>query len=192
MKKLMAALLLLVAMSSVASAQPGLPYIGISSDAEGIICQADVTQYVATQVYVLAYLPPDIEGITAAEFRIDNLPTEAMSINTFDWNTDLVIGSPGYGIALAFPDPLMGPLCLLGTISFFPLADFGPDWRMTIMPSNDSGNNIVVDLDFIGHPCSADPFFFTFNCTGALPGGCDCTVGIATEDATWGQIKALY
>lgn len=191
MKKLMAALLLLVAMSSVAAAQ-GDPFIGIYADDAGVSCQANVTQYVSTTVYVMAYLPADIPGMTACEFRIDNLPTAAMSINTFAWNTTLVIGTPDYGIALAFAPALPGPLCLLGTISFFPLQAFPADWRMTIMPSNDSGNLVIVDLDYNEVPCSADPYFFTFNCTGSLPGQCDFTIGVATEDATWGSIKALY
>lgn len=187
MKKLMTALLLLVAMSSVAAAQ--MPSIGIYADDAGVLCEADVAQYVTSTVYVFAYLN-DIPGMTACEFRIDNLPTAAMSINTFTWNTTLVIGTPDYGIALAFAPALPGPLCLLGTIGFFPLQEFPDDWRMTVMPSNDSGNLVIVDLDYNEVP--AEGYFFTFNCTGVLEGGCDCFVGVATEDATWGEIKALY
>jgi len=193
MKKLMAALLLLVAMSSVAAAQV-MPTIGIYADDVANLCEADVLQYVNTTVYVFAYADPEetgITSITAAEFRIDNLPTAAMAITTFNWNTPLVIGSADWDLALAFTPALPGPLALLGTITFFPLSDFGPDWRMEIMPGNDCGCMVLVDQDYNEIPVE-DQHFFTFNCTGGLPFQCLCTPGIATETATWGQIKSLY
>jgi hypothetical protein len=189
MQRLLVALLLLTAMSGVAVAQD--PFIGIYAEDMGVICQANVTQYVPVPVYLIAYLPPSIPGITACEFRIDNLPTSAMAITTYNWNTSLVIGTADYGIALAFAPALPGPLAFLGSISFFPLLDFGWDWRMTIMPSNDSGNLVVVDLDYNEVPCEPD-HWLTFNCTGVLPDGCNCVPFTAAEDATWGQIKALY
>jgi hypothetical protein len=189
MKKLMVALLLVAAVSSVASAQE--PFIGIYADDAAVLCQAPVSVYVSTPVYLFAVLPASIPGITACEFRIDNMPTAAMALTTFNWNTPLVIGNADYGIALAFAPALPGPNAFLGSISFFPLMAWDPDFRMEIMASNDSGNLVVVDLDYNEVP--AEPgHFFTFNCTGGLPGGCDCFIGVATEDATWGQIKALY
>lgn len=191
MKKLMAALLLLVAMSSVAAAQV-MPTIGIYADDAAIICQGDVLQYVSETVYVFAYLPEALGvTITAAEFRIDNLPTAAMAITTYNWNTPLVIGTADWDLALAFTPALPGPTALLGTISFFPLSDFGPDWRMEIMPGNDCGCMVLVNEEYIELPIE-DQHFFTFNCTGGLPFECLCTPGIATANATWGQIKSLY
>lgn len=189
MKKMMVALLLLVAMSSVAAAQD--PFIGLYADDAAVLCQADVSVYVSLPVYVFAILPPEIAGITAAEFRIENLPTEALALTTFNWNTPLVIGTAGYGIALAFAPPLPGPAAFMGSISFFPLMDFGPDFRMKVVPSLDSDNLVVVDLAYNEVPCELN-HIFTFNCTGSLPGGCLCIEGVATEDAAWGQIKALY
>lgn len=189
MKKMMVALLLLVAMSSVAAAQD--PFIGLYADDAAVLCQANVAQYVSVPVYVFAILPPAIPGITAAEFRIANMPTAAMALTTYNWNTPLVIGTADYGIALAFAPALPGPNAYMGSISFFPLMDFGPDFRMEVTTSNDSGNLVVVDLDYNEVPAEAG-HWFTFNCTGGLPGGCDCFLTIATEDATWGQIKALY
>jgi hypothetical protein len=189
MKKLMAALLLLVAMSSVAAAQD--PFIGLYSDDVAVSCQGTAPQYQTSTVYVIATLPETIPGMTACEFRIDNLPTAALAITTFTWNTTLVIGTPGYNLALAFAPALPGPNCLLGTIGFFALADFGADFRMTVAPGLDLDKLVIVDLNYEEIPCEQG-HFFTFNCTGTLPGGCDCTVGVATEDATWGQIKALY
>ena len=191
MQQLLIALLLLVAMSSVAAAQDPMPFIGIYADDTAVICQADVFQYVSVPVYLFAILPPSIPGITAAEFRIDNLPTAGMGITTYNWNTPLVIGSADYGIALAFAPALPGPNAFLGSISFFPLAAWPEDFRMEIMASLDSGNLVVVDLNYNEVPCEPG-HWFTFNCTGSLPSGCDCTYSNAAEDATWGQIKALY
>jgi len=189
MKRLLIAALLLTSLCSVALAQD--PFIGIYAAALGLLCNANVTQYVSVPVYLIAILPPEIPGITAAEFRIDNLPTSAMALATYNWNTPLVIGNADYGIALAFSPSLPGPLAPLGSISFFPLTDWPWDWRVEVMASNDSGNLVVVDLDYNEVPCEPG-HWLTFNCTGALPGGCDCYPPIAVEDATWGQIKALY
>lgn len=189
MQRIAIALLLLIATSGVAAAQD--PFIGIYADDVAVLCQADVTQYVSVPVYLFAILPPEIPGITAAEFRIDNLPDAAMALTTYNWNTPLVIGNAGYGIALAFAPALPGPTAFLGSISFFPLTAWPDDWRMEIMASNDSGNLVVVDLDYNEVPCEPS-HWLTFNCTSSLPWGCECSPIVAVEDATWGQIKALY
>ncbi len=191
MKKLMAALLLLVAMSSIAAAQEAQPFIGIYADDAAVLCEASVAQYVSTTVYVFAVVPESITVIPAVEFRIDNLPTAAMALLTYNWNTTLVIGTPGWDLALAFSPSLPGPVALLGTISVFPLADFGPDWRMTVAAGNDCDCLVIVDQDYNEIPAEPN-HFFTFNCTGALEYGCNCQPTIATDNATWGQIKALY
>lgn len=189
MPRLLIACLLLIAVSGVALAQD--PFIGIYADDAAVLCQADVTQYVSVPVYLFAILPPSIPGITACEFRIDNLPTSAMALTTYNWNTPLVIGTADYGIALAFAPALPGPSAFLGSISFFPLMAWPNDWRVEVMASNDSGNLVVVDLDYIEVPC--EPWhWLTFNCTASLPWGCECSPIVAIEDATWGQIKALY
>ena len=189
MKKMMAALLLLVAMSSVAAAQ-GQPFIGLYADDTAVLCEADLTPFVPMNVYVFAYLQ-DIPAITAAEFRVDNLPGVAQAIITPTWNTTLVIGTLGYDLALAFTPALTGPVALLGTLQFLALSDLGADWRMTVMPGLDCNCLVVVDTDYVEHACEPD-HFLTLNCTGALDYGCNCQPTIATEDATWGQIKALY
>lgn len=189
MKKMMVALLLLVAVSGVASAQ--VPFIGIfAEDTAPQTCFVDVATYVTTSAYVFAVLPPEVTLITAAEFRIDNLPDASLAITTPIWNTPLVIGDAGYGIALAFTPALAGPNAFLGQLDFFALADFGPDFRMTVMASLDSDKLVVVDDLY--EEVVAEGGFFTFNCIGGLPGGCDCEEGIAADDANWGSIKALY
>ena len=157
----------------------GNPFLGVYADELAVICYSDQFQYQSAAVYVSALLPPWLPGITAAEFSIDNLPaTGPRGIRTDLWNTDLVIGEPGYGVALAFSPPLGGPIAILGTLEFFELEDswIGQDHRLEVAPSQDSGNLVVVGVDFVEYFC--EPGHFTFNCTGAL-GDCDCNVATA-------------
>ena len=185
MKKMMIALLLLVAISSVASAQV-IPFIGMYADAQVVDCFVDVVTYETTSVHFYAVLPPEITAITAAEFSVANLPDAAMAITTPAWNTPLVIGEAGYGIALAFSPALPGPNAYLGALNFFALVDFPADWGMEVLASNDSGLLVVVDNNF--DTIDADGGLFTFNCSG----GCECEDTIATDDTTISSIKALY
>lgn len=185
MKKMMIALLLLVAFSTVASAQA--PFIGMFADDQAVICHNDLVTYQTTTVYFYAILPVDLVAITAVEFRVEGLLGAADALVTPAWNTPLAIGDLGYGIALAFSPALAGPNAFLGTVGFFGLADIGPDVVMSVLESNDSGVRVVVDDAYNTIP--ADGGIFTFNCT---TGDCLCTEGTATEDSSWGSIKALY
>lgn len=193
MKTLLAAALLLVAFSGIAVAQYQ-PFIGIYDDPENAHCQADIALYTSVTVYFLAYLPPPIQAMTAAEFRVSNLPGADMAVMTPFWGTELVIGDLGYGLALAWSPPLPGPVAQMGSVSFFSIQDFGDDYRITVMPSISSGNLLIVDENFDEIACSEMPTWFTFNCTGSLQGGCWCplSIPVAVDDASWGQIKALY
>ncbi len=185
MKKMMIALLLLVAISSIASAQQD-PFIGMYADDSAAVCHIDLPVYVTTSVYFYASIG-SIPAITAAEFSASNLPVAADALVTPNWNTPLVIGDLGYGIALAFSPAVPGPDAFLGTVDFFALNDLGPDFVMEIMASNDSGLLVVVDDVFETIP--ADGGMFTFNCG---TGNCECEDTIATDDATISSIKALY
>lgn len=189
MKKLLVALMLL-AMSSVAGAQP---YIGLFADAEGTHCYGDMPIGAAFTIHVMAYVE-DIPAITAAEFRIDNYtgnPGYPISIVTVAWNSDLVVGTIDYGFSIAFPTPQPGPMVPLGTIEYltFDPAWMGQDYVMTTDVTLDSGNLVVVDADFVTIDVGRGTF--TFNCTD--PGLCPCyDESIPTQDASWGSIKALY
>ena len=189
MKKMMVALLFLVAISSVASAQT--PTIGMYAEADvPVLCSADVLAYATTSVYFWAILPPEIAAITACEFAVDNLPDAAMAITTPLWNTGLVIGDVGWNLAQAFSPALAGPNAFLGQLDFFVLNDtLWDDFLMTVIPGNDSGVLVVVDDSYVTHDANVDsPQYFTFNCSAT----CDCVDSIATDDATFSNIKALY
>ena len=148
------------------------PFIGMFSDENAVICHADLNLYSTTTIYFFAVLPPEISAITAAEFRVDNLVDPEYAIVSENWNTDLVIGEPEYGIALAFNPPVPGPIAFLGTIDLFGLTDVGPDYVMYVQESNHSGSLVVVDLCY--STINADGGLFTLNCS---TGSCVCTAG---------------
>ncbi|MBN2171624.1 MAG: hypothetical protein JW819_09940 [Candidatus Krumholzibacteriota bacterium] len=190
MKKLMLALLLLVAMSSLASAEN---YIGLFADVDGTYCYGDVEVGVPLVVHVMAMLDPDIEGITAAEFRIDNYPGNPgypIGITTPTWDSPLTVGTLDWGFSIAFSIPQPGPIVHMGTIEFLA---FDPTWIagelvMEVVETNDSGNLVVVDFDYNTIPVSGGQY--TFNCL--VPENCPCIVGVPTQDSSWGSVKALY
>jgi hypothetical protein len=186
MKTVLLAALLVVAAGAATRGQAA-PVLGLYADEEALRCVAGVTPYLNVPVYVVALLSDGVTGLTACEFRIEHLPSPAMATISTRWNSPLVIGELGNGIALAFSPPLTGESAVIGAIDFFPLQDFGPDWVMEVMPSNDSGSLVIVDLDYVLVPCEAD-HGFTFNCSGE----CQCLLGNGNAAATWGQIKALY
>ncbi len=192
MKKIAITLLLILSASSIALGQ-GYPAIGMFSDTDYVFCYEDVEQYLTTTIYVAAYLPPEIDGITAAEFRIDNLPeNDAYGIVTLNWATDLVIGDPWWGIALAFTDPVPGPYAPLGSIDFFMIDPvwIGDDHLMVVAASYDSGLLVVVDDEF--NTIDALGWMFTFNCTDISTCWCEDDISSPVEDSSWGAVKALY
>ncbi|MCB9514625.1 MAG: hypothetical protein H6693_00340 [Candidatus Latescibacteria bacterium] len=149
-------------------------------------------QYTTVPVYFLAQLD-DIGAMSACEFGASGVNLTGMAIATVAWNTTLVIGdimTPD-GVALAFTTPLDAPLAYLGSISYFLLAAVPADHAMEVVPSG-AGNILVVDADTAAEIPAAG-WSCIVNCTpGGVYGSCQCQDGIATEDATWGQIKALY
>jgi len=149
----------------------GNPFLGIFADDLATICELDQQQYVTATAKVSVLLPSWLPAITAAEFRIENLPVSGgEGLVTERWNTVLVIGEPADGIALAFNPPLPGPIAHLGELDFFEIA---PDWigvdhMMEIAASNSSGHLVVVGTDYVEYWCY--PGHFTFNCWSF----CDC------------------
>ena len=188
MKKLMVALLALVAISSLAYAQA--PVIGIFDNDGAVECDGVISQYVNKDIFVYAILT-DIPAITAAEFSISNYVGDlgpACVIVGTAWNTPLVIGTPGYGIALAFSPALPGPNAFLGMISVFLLDALciGDDYEMWVVASQDSDKLVVVDENF--NEVDAHGYRYTFNCSTE----CFCDIVVATSASSWGSVKALF
>jgi hypothetical protein len=186
MKKLIATLLLL-AVSSVALAQ-GVPTIGLYEDPDYTLCFGDIVQYVSKDVYVAAWLPPEIPVMTACEFAVSGLPGPADAIIAENWTTPLVIGDLGFDISLAWAAAQPGPWVLCGTLDFFALIDLGPDVVMQVVEGGACTCLVVVDGDFVEHDAVGGQY--VFNCSD--PANCECFPGTATEDTSWGSLKSLY
>jgi len=188
-KSVIAALALsLFLMAGAASAS----VIGIFGDTDATTCAKVMNaQYTTQTVYVCALLT-DTAAISACEFGATgvNLPP---NIITVLWDTQLVIGNllTPDGVALAFPSPKEAPLAYLGSISYFLLAALPNNHVMQIVPSG-AGNLVVVDAE-TATELPAEGWRLIANCVvGGEYGECLCDATIATEDAAWGQIKALY
>ena len=154
-------------------------HIGLYLDQEAQICQTPLTEsgqiVYARILAVLPDLPPG-GAVTAAEFRLDNLPENLGAPEGMwfvQWNTPLTIGNVEEGIALAFSGGgVPGPIVELGLMTFYSndTVDWvGDDHVVTAMPSV-GGALVIVDQDFNEQPVGGGTF--TFNCTD--PGGCDC------------------
>jgi len=145
----------------------GNPLLGMYADDEATICDMGQNPGVTATVKVSAVLPAWLAGITAAEFRIDNLPVSgANGILSEYWNTYIVSGDPHVGITLTFDPPLDGPIARLGELDFYEINYnwIGLNYLMEI-----AAGARVVGTDFVQYWCN--PGHFTFNCTG----WCDCT-----------------
>ncbi|MBM4118095.1 choice-of-anchor D domain-containing protein [bacterium] len=149
----------------------GSPFMGLYADYYASVCFMDQEPYEIATVKVSVLLPEWLPAITAAEFAIENLPYSGADgqVNAY-WNTNLVIGDPHTGIALAFQPALSGPIAQLGELDFYEINDdwIGDHYIMQVTESA-SGHLVVVGTDYVEYWCNAG--HFTFNCWG----WCDCT-----------------
>jgi hypothetical protein len=192
MKKLLTLIALIALIALTAGVAGADTYIGLFGQPHAVDCFSDTGAFTTTTVHVVVWVDVDFSGqISAVEFFIDNLPeTSASGIVTENWNTPLKIGYLGYGIALAFADPLQGPLAYVGSIDFYTVdpAWIPADYVMAVRPSRSSSTLAIVDQDGIAFPVEGGQF--TFNCSD--PGACDCLETVAVDDASWSSVKALY
>lgn len=189
MKRLMATLFIL-ALAGVASAQYETSFIGIAADEAHTICYGDIGVYVPFTTYYNVYIMDDINGVTGAEFAVGNLPPVSPNIVVIPTWYGLVIGDLGVGISIALTTPGIGPLVPLGNVQYIQfVAEIPADHQLAVIETLDSGNRIITDLDNVEIDVAGG--FFTFNCSDPLH--CVCVEeGTATEDASWGAVKALY
>lgn len=189
MRKMLMAFIILSLSAGFALADT---YIGMFAEPHAINCYGNTSAYATTTVHYVVWVDVDFTGqISAAEFYIDNYPESGtLGIVTENWATPLKIGTAGYGIALAFPDPLQGPLAYLGSVDFFPTdpAWLPADYTMVIRPSRSSDTLAIVDELGIVFPVGGGQF--TFNCS--TPGSCDCLETVAVDETSWSSVKSLY
>ena len=189
MKTIVTALAIML-FASVAAAN----HIGIFYDMEGTQCAGDIPINASTNIYVLAIMDQDIT-VTGAEFSVSHWLEQSgppYGFVTATW-FGLVIGDVINGISIALDNPIEGRIHHLGTINFFPfLADWiGLDRQWCVTPSLDAGNLIITDGGFNEIPVLG--WCFVANCIpGGLFGNCLCDEFVATEEASWSDVKALY
>jgi hypothetical protein len=175
------------------------------------VAQADI---IPARVYViyLDYSYPPIEELWATEFQIDNLPLDQCTL-TEHWNTELIIGNVEEGIALAFLQPLTGPLFYFGYLEFIAWEPVANDHVMTVVANGDTGMLAVVDGDYAVIIVGGGNH--TFNCTEQCDwfcygSGSNGVIGLWTEmeaehcsqdievattpnrDSSFSAVKALY
>lgn len=195
MKRLLTlfALLALTASSAAAVQDESGSFIGMFTSETGTACDLDLPVGSATNVYILASLNADgIPSLTACEFSVLNYPGNPgypTAIVTPSWTTTLVIGSlAGGGISLAYETAQEAQIVLLGQIEFLV---FDPTWIvgeyvMEIAPA--AGQTYVNIVDAAYTTWWVNGGTFTFNCEE----DCPCEPGVASQDASWTSIKALY
>lgn len=189
MKKMLTALAILALSAGFAGANT---YIGMFAQPHATGCAADTDVFTTTTVHFIVWMDTDFTGqVSAAEFYVENWPeTAGMGVITFNWATPLTIGFIEHGLALAFADPLQGPLAYLGSVDFFPTDAgwIGTDYHMYVRPSRASDTLAIVDEAGVTFP--VDGGLFTFNCS--VSGPCDCLESVAVDDADYSSVKALY
>ncbi len=172
------------------------PVIGIFADetpaAEN--CYATITPYVPTMLYVIATWDVGAmgQGITAAEFKIDNFPTNdgyPDGTVTVNHTTDLIIGDIWGDYSAAWSTPQdegsQFTICSIEVLAF-DAAWISGEVVSTVVVGDDCSCLVLVDDLFEIHDATGGKF--TFNC-GAPP--CDCGI-VAAEPSTWSSVKALF
>lgn len=151
-----------------------IDHIGLYASPDATGCDLALGAGESATLEILVVLPNLGDGgLTALEFRVAGLPENgAGGVYTAQWNTELVIGDVASGIALAFSDPLYGPVISIGRISFQAQADgwLGADRRLQVTETLGSHKLVFVDDQY--HERFVPGSTFTFNCSEA--GACPC------------------
>jgi len=183
MKKLLTLALLLVA----ASAFTQNAYIGLYADTGATTRFAGIAPYTPLDTYLIAIVPdtgPISGGITAAEFKMENWPSNPgypVGNITITATSDLVLGGldTDYSIAWAEPQGAGGGLVLIATVNFL-MFDAGwiPQGHVTTpVAGDDCACLVVVDNLYEIHNAIGLPFYFS---------------ATAADESSWSQVKSLY
>jgi hypothetical protein len=177
-----------------AEVNASLDYIGLFSTPDGAECSAEIQPGSNTTIYILAIVPNHAEeGITAAEFAVDGLPTSGYEEGGYwnvTWSSDLIIGEIELGVAIAFSNPVQGEVVELGQIHFNPITDnwVEADSMLEVVESWDAGYIAIVDHEYeiylvLGGEC-------TLNCSPGV--NCDCDrpgFNLIPPELIWGNIS---
>ena len=193
MLKKVIAVVAMMLFAGVASAE----MIGMYADMDATICQGPIAPGAPTSYYVIATLTQLADvGITAAEFKIDNLPISDYAAGGFvtpEWTSAVTVGDPwtDFSIAWSTPQGAGTGLVHIGTLSFlcFNPAWVGADHMMEFVEGDTCQCLVVVDEAFVSVTAIGGKFWA--NCTD--PAQCQCIEEpTATQDTSWGSVKALF
>jgi len=167
MKKVLLLSLAVLMVSSAAMAE----HIGIFADQAGTSCT--LAPGFNPNVYVVE---KSLGGTTGSRFKV--VPGTGNSILAFN-TTFVPIGNISSDLSLAYGQCLSGDV-VLGSI-LMSLA--GPGF-LEVKPADLFLTIIYTDCNFGEYPATGGKAYV------GVPG--DCSLPVATQPSTWGQVKALY
>lgn len=185
MKKFVLTVAILALCASPAAAQIGA--VAFYADTQGNSCNITVPTGVPFNVYVVH----KTVGATGSQWKFDPAsvtgpnPSLISTGNQAGPGAPLVIGAPATGVTIAYQGCITGNIHVW-TFSFFTVTGIPNCVYLNIVPDpvEAGGNVLTVDCSFVDQP--VDPGEGIMNPDGT----CDCVV--ATEQTSWGKVKALY
>ncbi len=181
MKRTLAIALLAVAFAASASvAQQGS--IGIFADVAGTNCNLPDPGPGLTQYYIVHV---HTTGSTASQF---SAPKPACFTATYLSDTNMfavTIGNSQTGTSVGYGSCAVGARHVM-TINYFTNGQTPPCCYYPVLP-----DPYAVPLAILTADCSNQLRTATGG-TGIIKSGPSCQCGVAVEESTWGQVKALY
>jgi len=181
---LIAGVVLALAMTGVAGANPGLgPFAYVSFDQTGsgaLVHEYSMTQYVGFNAY---FCFTDLDtGLTAVSFMLNNPRADCPGLFAYTIFTnllDIIVGDPYTGMTLASTTCRDEEVVVAAYLHLFPIAE-GECW-VRILADPDYPHE-VVDCTLP----NGEVYFYDVPADGHI------VEGSPVEDMSWGGIKALY
>ena len=200
MKQLLLGLVLIATLVLVGVPAADVTYagkIGLYADEAATVCYSDFGFGPPTHLYIYATLEPVLidVGITAVEFKIDNLPVNDMinGMVSVVPTSEVVVGNvyTDYSVAWQTPQGVDTGIVLVADCYF---SMYAPGWvgtnhLMQVVEGEDCNCIALVDDEFVAHDGFGDSFWG--NCT--VPDDCQCLeIPSAATESSWSDVKSLY
>jgi len=200
-------LLILLLLGAIAIPASGEIFIGIYTDPDpaASALTLDTIPYTEVFLYLVAWWDgldgtDPVDGITAAEFRVENVPSDdgfPFGDFNFEAASPLIIGELDTSWSIAFDEPkgAADGYFTLGTMGIKAYNFEGAEWvgddfqmyiKHTIPEEGPRADPLLVVVDDAFEILDANGQGFTINCT---TGDCGFT---ATRSSNWSTLKALF